>query len=216
MQKSNLMNRRYSALSLQGQRGAHTVLLRMAEDEGRASRIADLKERNPRLTWAEIARRVGVTERAATQWRRTGALKPENAELLAKVFDVDFDYIWSGPRPDTPDLFVDRRQTPKTDAELADRIDTIEQVLQRIVRLLTHADGERETLHDLVREARAEQEAIRVLLAEQSEMLKLLRDGTAPLERLVSETRRALPAAPEDPGATGRTSERRTSSRASN
>jgi transcriptional regulator with XRE-family HTH domain len=188
----------------------------MAEDEGRASRIADLKERNPRLTWAEIARRVGVTERAATQWRRTGALKPENAELLAKVFDVDFDYIWSGPSARHPGPVRRPPPNPEDGRRARGPHRHHRTGPQRIVRLLTQADGEREALHGLVREARAEQEAIRVLLAEQSEVLKLLRDGTAPLERLVSETRRALPTAPEDPGATGRTSERRTSSRASN
>jgi transcriptional regulator with XRE-family HTH domain len=121
--KQHVMNRRYSPLSLAGHGTARTVLLRMAEDQDRATRIAELKERHPRLTWAKIAEQVGVTERAATQWKKTGALKPENAEALAQVFGVDFDYIWSGPRPDTPEMFVDRRSEP---SQFAERLASIE------------------------------------------------------------------------------------------
>jgi transcriptional regulator with XRE-family HTH domain len=105
----------------------------MAEDEGRAQRIAELKEAHPRLTWRKIADAVGVSERAATQWQRTGALKPENAEALAKLFGVDFDYVWVGPRPDTPDLFVDRRASEDRIARMETRV---EEYATRFDRLL--------------------------------------------------------------------------------
>jgi transcriptional regulator with XRE-family HTH domain len=113
----------------------------MAEDEGRAQRIAELKEAHPRLTWRKIADAVGVSERAATQWQRTGALKPENAEALAKLFGVDFDYVWVGPRPDTPDLFVDRRASVP-DAE------------QRLARMEQQIAGLIDAVSDVITEAR--------------------------------------------------------------
>jgi hypothetical protein len=135
----NIMNRRYSPRSLQGRGGAHSVLLRMAENEERAARIADLKERQPLLTWKKIADKVGVSERSTHAWRKTGAISPENAAVLADIFDVDFDYLWFGPKPGTPELFVDRRNTPKSpvavdrlDGELADRIDRMDDTLQEV------------------------------------------------------------------------------------
>lgn len=195
------MNRRYSALSLRGHDPARTVLLRMAEDQDRAARIAELKERHPRLTWSKIAQEVGVTERAATQWRKTGALKPENAEALARLFNVDFDYIWTGPRPDTPELFADRRNTPagpvavsRLDGELEQRIHAIEETLAGIVTLL--------------QEARSEQDNIRGLLDEQTSLLKDIRqatgdadDAAARLDAAVREADRALRSAPPTPPA---------------
>jgi uncharacterized protein YukE len=171
MPKQPFMNRRYTRASLRGHTTTHTVLLRMAKDADRAARIADLKEKHPRLTWAKIAHEIGVTERAATAWQRTGALKPENAERLAELFDVDFDYVWSGPRPDTPNLFAERRTNHKPvavdrlDGELADRITIIEDTLAGITRLL--------------REARSEQDRISALLERQTRVLERIEQATA-------------------------------------
>jgi hypothetical protein len=151
------MNRRYSGLSLARQANAHTVLLRMAEDEDRAARIAELKKRHPRLTWAKIAEETGVKERSAIKWQKTGALKPENAEALARLFGVDFDYVWTGPRPDTPGMFVDRRNTPagpvavdRLDGELEERITRIEGTLQEILMLLGEARTEQDRISGLL------------------------------------------------------------------
>jgi hypothetical protein len=145
------MNRRYSPRSLQGRGGAHSVLLRMAENEERAARIADLKERQPLLTWKKIADKVGVSERSTHAWRKTGAISPENAAVLADIFDVDFDYLWFGPKPGTPEMFVDRRNTPKSpvavdrlDGEVADRIDRMDDTLQEVRRSLENLHVQRE------------------------------------------------------------------------
>jgi transcriptional regulator with XRE-family HTH domain len=179
------MNRRYSPLSLAGHGTARTVLLRMAEDQDRATRIAELKERHPRLTWAKIAEQVGVTERAATQWKKTGALKPENAEALAQVFGVDFDYIWSGPRPDTPEMFVDRRNAAAEPSEIAERLDHIDAALEL---------------------AASERQQIAALLARQTELLEAMEaatrhahDAADRLDESVAEAGRALRAAPPRP-----------------
>lgn len=119
----------------------------MAEDADRAQRIAALKEQNPRLTWSKIAQEVGVSERAATRWQRTGALKPENAEALARLFDVDFDYIWTGPRPETtPEPFVDRRhQQMKQEQPVDVRLDAVEGALAQILTAMTGQLAEQTT-----------------------------------------------------------------------
>jgi DNA-binding XRE family transcriptional regulator len=173
-----LMNRRATPWSLARQNGANMVLLRMAEDEGRAQRIAQLKQQHPRLTWAKIAEHVGVTERSAIKWQRTGALETENAVKLAELFGVDFDYVWWGPRPETPEMFVDRRNSPsapvavdRLDGDLEDRIGAIEGTLAGITNLL--------------RQARSEQDRISGLLERQ----------TAVLERIEGVTRHANDAA---------------------
>jgi hypothetical protein len=84
--------------------GARTVLLRMAADDARAQRISQLKADNPEETWASIAEAVGVKERSAIQWAKTGGISYENAKKLAELWGEDLDYIWRGPRGDTPDL----------------------------------------------------------------------------------------------------------------
>lgn len=81
-----------------------TVLLRMAADQERAARIDALKATRPDLTWRQIADRVGVSERSAYNWKVTGGIDYENAKKLAKVFEVDVDFIWRGPAESAPDL----------------------------------------------------------------------------------------------------------------
>lgn len=211
--KQPLMNRRYSPRSLRGQGTAHTVLLRMAEDEGRASRIAELKERNPLLTWSEIARRVGVTERAATQWRRTGALKPENAELLAQVFGVDFDYIWTGPRPDTPDLFVDRRRQQLADE---DRLARVEDTLQEVRRTVEDLYGQREGFLQLLADQQRVLEGIAAHLGDDALSNRADKAVEASIERArvglaASQARASQAAAPGPAAAAGTTRSRRKS-----
>lgn len=82
----------------------HSVLTRMAQDADRAARIRKVKDDNPQLTWAQIADKVGVTERSAIAWQQTGGIGHENAKRLAKLVGVDPDWLWSGNRPATPDL----------------------------------------------------------------------------------------------------------------
>ena len=85
---------------------ARTVLLRMAADDARAQRIRDLKAARPDLRWSDIADAVGVRERSAIEWQKTGAMAHDNAVRLAGVFDVDVDWLWRGPRAETPDLIA--------------------------------------------------------------------------------------------------------------
>lgn len=97
--------------SLRRRRDAHTVLVRMARDEERAERIRELKGRYPPgdPSWGEIAAYVGVEERSALAWQQTGEIRRGNAVKLAQFFqergaEIDDDYVWSGPKPSTPDL----------------------------------------------------------------------------------------------------------------
>jgi hypothetical protein len=85
-------------------RTPRTVLLRMARDQARADRIRALKQEHPEYTWAAIADYVGVSPRAAQSWQEKGGIAYENAKKLAELWGEDLDYIWRGPRGDTPDL----------------------------------------------------------------------------------------------------------------
>jgi hypothetical protein len=208
------MSRRYSGLSLSRQGTAHTVLLRMAEDQDRAARIAELKKCHPRLTWAKIAEETGVKERSAIKWQKTGALKPENAEALARLFGVDFDYIWTGPRPETPDMFVDRRNRPagpiavnRVEGDLAEWLASIEDRLNTVAAAEPSQLAERlEDAIELLREARSEQDRISGLLERQTRVLERIEhatrhahDAADRLDESVAEAGRALRAAPPSP-----------------
>jgi hypothetical protein len=223
--KQTIMNRRYSPRSLQGRGGAHSVLLRMAENEERAARIADLKERQPLLTWKKIADKVGVSERSTHAWRKTGAISPENAAVLAEIFEVDFDYLWFGPKPGTPEMFVDRRNTPKSpvsvdrlDGELEQRIAAIEGTLAGMAFELERAAAERQEVIALVREARMVQDGFSDTLQEQTSLLRDIRaatreagDAADRLDEAVEQAATSLrSAAPARPAAPPKTSPKRT------
>jgi hypothetical protein len=97
----------------------------MAADQERADRIRALKQQRPDLTWRRIADYVGVAERSATDWQVKGGIEYANAQKLAKLFDVDVDYIWRG----TPE--EERAPSPFAGQDaLADRLDAIEQALR--------------------------------------------------------------------------------------
>lgn len=93
-----------SRASLRRNRTPRTVLIRMAQDQARADRIRAWKQEHPELTWGTIAEKIGVTERSAIEWQATGAISYENAKKLAKLMSRDVDWLWSGPKGDTPDL----------------------------------------------------------------------------------------------------------------
>lgn len=118
-----LMKRRPTHGSLSGREDARTVLLRMAMDEERAARIRSLKNARPDLTWSVIADKVGVTERSAIDWQKTGGISYTNCKKLAKLFKVDHDWLWSGVEQATPDLMgalggVDAAQLDRIEAKL--------------------------------------------------------------------------------------------------
>jgi hypothetical protein len=111
--------------SLPARSTPRSVRPRMAKDTERAERIRRLKADHPDMTWGYIADRVGVKERSAVEWQRTGGLSSVNADKLAEVLGVSFDYLWFGEertRP-TPDLSgaVSSRIDAKLDQVIANQ-----------------------------------------------------------------------------------------------
>lgn len=82
----------------------------MAQDDARASRIKELKELHPEVTFRQIADHVGVSERSANEWAAKGTVSYDNARKLTEFFrerghpDLEDDYIWRGPMGEAPDL----------------------------------------------------------------------------------------------------------------
>lgn len=94
-----IARRNLSSASLRQTGGARTVLLRMAADEARAARIRQLKDDHPGVTWGSIADAIGVKERSAVEWARTGGISYENAKKLSMHFECDLDWLWRGSEP---------------------------------------------------------------------------------------------------------------------
>lgn len=107
----------------------------MAHDEARAERIRELYLSRPDLTWGRIADAVGVRERSAHYWQETGGIGYETAKKLAKVFNVDFDWLWAGQGGESPDLMA-AFAPEETDLErLERRLDVIEQKLDYQIKM---------------------------------------------------------------------------------
>lgn len=101
----------------------------MAADQDRASRIRELKEDHPELTWQAIADHVGVSMRAAQAWAEKGEIAYANAKKLAELFDdVDVDYIMRGPRG-SADLMGSL-----STAELLPRLASMEKKIDELLR----------------------------------------------------------------------------------
>ncbi len=111
--------------SLRRREDPHTVLRRMAIEAERAERIADLKERRPDLTWRQIGDAVGVAERSAIAWQRTGGIDYNNAKKLAKVFGVTVEWLWSGVGAQ-----------PVVEPEAEGQLDRIERKLDEVLKKL--------------------------------------------------------------------------------
>lgn len=137
--------------SLRRRRDAHTVLVRMARDEARAGRVRELKGRFPEgdPSWAEIAAYVGVAERSALAWQQTGEISRSNAIKLARFFiergvRIGEDYIWDGPKPDTPDLLTvlngDESKLDEAIAELRLLVERQEAVEAALTRVAEHVE----------------------------------------------------------------------------
>jgi hypothetical protein len=146
--------------SLRRRRDAHTVLVRMARDEARAGRVRELKGRFPEgdPSWAEIAAYVGVAERSALAWQQTGEISRSNAIKLARFFiergePIGDDYVWSGPKPGTPDLM----RTLNGDADKLDEaIATLRQLVERQEALEAAVAAMAEVLAERLPRARQE------------------------------------------------------------
>lgn len=129
----DLSKKNFKPGSLRRPRTARTVLLRMAADDSRAERIALLKEERPDLTWRRIADEVGVSERAAFEWKKSGGIDYENAKKLAAVFGVDVAYIWSGAETGrTPDLMAANHNNDSQLARIEERLDAILSYLEAL------------------------------------------------------------------------------------
>lgn len=119
--------------SLRQHRSSRTVLLQMAHDEARAERVRELKNQRPDLTWRRIADAVGVSERSAFEWQKSGGMEHANAVKLAEVFEVDADWLWSGRVPgETPDLMA----ALNSRSDLAQLAESIGELHAKMDRLL--------------------------------------------------------------------------------
>jgi uncharacterized coiled-coil protein SlyX len=197
--------------SLRGPRTAHTVLLRMAQDSERADRIRTLKEARPDLTWRRIGDTVGVSERSALQWQKTGGIEYENAKTLASLFEVDFDWLWRGPKPDTPDLLPSvSGQLDGVSTEFRGRVDQIEERLRRIEANVTARVEHDHRVEAMLTEQNEILAKLSGLLARQTRLLESLQtaadhlpDGPSLQDRLAQELRdtlaRTAPPEPQPP-----------------
>jgi hypothetical protein len=105
------------------------VRLRVAQDTNRAERIRQLKTAHPELTWSYIADQIGVRERSAIAWQKTGGISAKNAEKLAELFGVSYDFLWFGKeKGPTPDLLAGVSRIDQVDAvrdEFRGKVDQI-------------------------------------------------------------------------------------------
>jgi hypothetical protein len=140
--------------SLRTRQSAHSVLAQMAADEARADRIRQLKLDHPELTWKAIADHVGVQERSALDWQKTGGIGYENAKKLAELFpEVTLDYLWRG---EAPDLMSTLNGSAPDDLQA--QLTRIEDKLDAVLTYLDAAATER---HEESSEAAATQAAKR-------------------------------------------------------
>lgn len=108
-------------------------------DLARGERIKALRE-DRHLTQPAVADEVGVTLRALQAWEASGALRWENAKKLARFFDVDEQWLWSGDREKsgTPDLLGKVSQQGDQDglADMRAQLDRIEQNQENLAALI--------------------------------------------------------------------------------
>jgi hypothetical protein len=114
---------------LAARRTPRNVRLRVAQDTNRAERIRQLKTAHPELTWSYIADQIGVRERSAIAWQKTGGISAKNAEKLAELFGVSYDFLWFGKeKGPTPDLLAGVSRIDQVDAvrdEFRGKVDAI-------------------------------------------------------------------------------------------
>lgn len=173
MMNQPLKKNRFNRASLRGSGSAHTVLLRMAADEARAERVrqlyADRKAEDPRFTWRKIADHVGVSERAAHAWGKTGGIDPENLKKLAEILNTSEDYIWRGRRVETPDMVA------VMNGDSAGRLAAIEQRLDQLEIAVDDQNG---------------------LLARQSGILERIEAGQAAIEAAILKVEQLVAGVP--------------------
>lgn len=120
-----------------------STLLGQMRDEARAERIKGLREATPGLTQPkivdgleELAGRVVVTLRGYQEWERTGGIKYENAELLARFHGVDPRWLWEGETAArTPSLVetLNGNGPREVDVEVLERLQRLEQKVDQVL-----------------------------------------------------------------------------------
>lgn len=159
-----------------------SVRLRVAQDTNRAERIRQLKADHPGWTWAYIADYVGVKERSAVEWQRTGGLNSANAEKLAELFGVSYDYLWFGKeRGPTPDLLAGVAHEDTVEDVREEFRGKVDAILDR----LQHAETERSEFKALIDQQNR-------LLADQSKLLDQQRGLLAEMREESSRMQGAL------------------------
>lgn len=129
----------------------------MAASEERAERIRDLKAARPDLTWDRIADAIGVKERSAIEWSRTGGITYENCDKLAGLLEVDAEWLWSGRErnPGAGDLMgalSGTSQLDRIEARLNQLAEDLQAMREDAAQGRVRAAGERETLLQLLAE----------------------------------------------------------------
>jgi hypothetical protein len=197
---------------LAARRTPRNVRLRVAQDTNRAERIRQLKTAHPELTWSYIADQIGVRERSAIAWQQTGGLNPKNAEKLADLFGVSYDFLWFGKeKGPTPDVLAGVAGIEHVEAvrdELSSKVDQIAGQLAAMEIDLEHQNANLAQQTDLLERIQASIRQQTALLADLTEVvaqLPALREIARTIEALRAADavdrrgRPVLPAAAPDP-----------------
>lgn len=171
--------------SLRPQRSARTLLLRMAADQERAQRIRQLKDEHPEIKWRMIAAHVGVTERAAQEWPKSGGIEPENAEKLAELFDVSYQWLWFGHEAETKN-----GDTPNPFAKVSS-VDQVEDIREEFRGLVAGLD---QKLDQITRE----RVDVKQQLAAQDKILKRIERSLAEQDAILRDLRAATEGLPQE------------------
>jgi transcriptional regulator with XRE-family HTH domain len=179
---------------LAGRRPARNVRLRVAQDTNRAERIRQLKTAHPELTWSYIAGKIGVRERSAVAWQKTGGISAKNAEKLAEVFGVSVDFLWFGQeKGPTPDLLAGVAGLEHVEAVRDEFRGKVDQIVEQLTEMEIDLESQNANLArqtDLL-------ERIQAAIRQQTELLADLTEVVAQLPALreIARTIEALRAA---------------------
>jgi hypothetical protein len=180
---------------LAARRTPRNVRLRVAQDTNRADRIRQLKAAHPEMTWSYIAGEIGVRERSAVAWQKTGGLNPKNAEKLADIFGVSYDFLWFGKeKGPTPDVLAG-----------VSRIEDVEAIRDEFRGKVDPNLAQQTDLLDRIQASVSQQTALLADLTEVVAQLPALREIARTIEALRAADavdrrgRPVLPAAAPDP-----------------
>lgn len=137
-----------------------------------------------------------MTERSATDWQTKGGISYENAKRLAKLFEVDVDYVWRGTENETPDPFagaegsLEERLADLADQLASDREDREASISEVKALLQTQNENlaaQTKILDELKTLLAMQQSAAQALDREVQRTIERLQ-GAAPLQEPAAET----------------------------